>query len=209
MASDPTVALVEYDISRDFEEAARAAGVTGWDLETTGLDWATDRIGTCQVYVPGRGVEIVQIGERKPQRLVNLLSSADVTKVFHHAAFDLRFMRFNWGMQPASIHCTKILAKIALPRREPRAYSLKPLVAEFIGANLDKSLQVSDWTSESLTAEQLTYAARDVLHLIDLRDALLQVAEEQRVLDLVASSFAYLPTRVETDLRRCGDVFAY
>jgi ribonuclease D len=209
VTSQSSISLVDGDITRDFAAAAREVGVSAWDLETSGLDWAKDRIGTCQVHVPGLGVEIVTVGKRAPERLATLLSSARDVKVFHHAAFDLRFMRFHWGVRAASINCTKVQAKIALPGRGPKAYSLKPLVSEFVGVSLDKSLQVSDWTSRSLSDEQLAYAAGDVLYLVQLRDALGDVASREGVGDLVDASFSYLPTRVETDVRGCGDVFAY
>lgn len=206
---DSTVTLVADDVSAELEGAALGRGVIGCDIETTGLDWARDRIATVQVYVPGYGTEIVRIGNDVPSRVVDLMRSGKVTKVFHHAAFDLRFMRFQWGVRANGINCTKVLAKIVGPARESRDYSLKALLAEYLNVSIDKSQQVSDWTAPVLSEEQTRYAARDVVFLVDLRNVLLDDARRQGLADIADDSFDYIPTRIETDIRGCGDVFAY
>ena len=203
------VEIVTQDMSPALEGAERSYGVLGCDIETTGLDWSSDKIATVQVYVPGVGVEIVRVGPNPPARLSEVMRSARVTKVFHHAAFDLRFIRHHWGVRANAVNCTKVLAKIVAPARDSRSYSLKPLLAEYLNVSIDKTMQISDWTSESLSPEQLQYAARDVLFLVDLRNVLLSDARRLGLVDLVEDSFQYIPTRVETDLRGSGDVFAY
>lgn len=203
------VSIVENDMSPALEEAARLRGVVGCDIETTGLDWSSDRIATVQIYVPGFGIEIVRIGGEVPTRLAEIMRSPKVTKVFHHAPFDLRFMRHHWKVRANSVNCTKILAKLVDPGRDASSYSLKPLLAKYLKVNIDKTLQISDWTSESLSESQKEYAARDVLYLVDLRDVILNDARQLGLADLVDDSFGYIPTRVETDLRGAGDVFAY
>lgn len=203
------VQIVEGDISATLEGAALRGGVVGCDIETTGLDWLQASIATVQVYVPGVGVEIVRIGAKRPSRLVELMRSPKVRKVFHHAAFDLRFMRHHWGVRAEAVNCTKVLAKIVHPGRENGEYSLKQLLQESLNVAIDKSMQVSDWTAPELTLEQRQYAVRDVLYLVDLRDVLLDDARRLGLADIVDDSFRYIPTRVETDIRGCGDVFAY
>src|SRR5665647_537905 len=201
--------VVSGDMSPEFEARARDVGVVAWDIETNGLDWSINRIATCQLHVPNAGTEIVRIGRQRPDRHADLLASQKVTKVFHHAPFDLRFMRYQWGTRPRAVACTKILAKIVRPGRDAKAYSLKPLADHFLDVELDKSQQVSNWFANTLTDEQLTYAAKDVLYLVPLFERLMVEAQTVGVADIVEATFAYLPTRIETDLRRCGDVFAY
>jgi ribonuclease D len=55
----------------------------------------------------------------------------------------------------------------------------------------------------------LTYAVRDVEYLVPLLDRLMDEARSSGVADIAERTFEYLPTRVETDIRGCGDVFAY
>lgn len=208
MNSQVSVVQRQDDLSPEFDSAMRLEGFSAWDIETDGLDFQRDAIRTCQVYVPGAGVEIVRVPSdgTTPPRLADALSSDRVFKVFHHAAFDLRFMRRNWGVRPRNVGCTKVMSKIVKPGRT--SHSLAPLVLAYLGVKLDKSARLSDWSQE-LTAEQLSYAANDVLHLPDLYRHLLKDALNLGVAEYVEQSFAYLPVRVETDLRGSGDVFAY
>jgi ribonuclease D len=196
------------DISPEFDSAMRLEGVSAWDIETDGLDFQNHPIRTCQVYVPGAGVEIVKIREgAAPPRLADALNSSRVFKVFHHAPFDLRFMRLQWGVRPHNVACTKVLSKIVMPERD--SHSLAPLVREYLHVELDKSERLSDWAASELSPEQLKYAVNDVIHLLDLYQYLWKEALNSGVGDLVERSFAYLPVRVETDLRMAGDVFSY
>jgi len=197
------------DASPELAWAARDAKRVSWDIETSGLDWSSDRIATVQVHVPDMGTEIIRLTDDVPTRLADLLVSESVTKVFHHAPFDLRFMAHHWNVRPAAIACTKILAKIVHPGRDSKAYSLKPLVQHYLGESLDKTQQVSNWFADELSSEQMEYAARDVVYLLPLLDRLRDEARSAGLLDVAETTFAYVPTRVATDLRGCGDVFAY
>ncbi|WP_199424253.1 ribonuclease D [Actinotalea solisilvae] len=209
MLATGAIRVVSGDLSPEFEWAVRDARLVAWDIETSGLDWATDQIATCQLHVADIGTEVVRLNDAVPDRLRDLLNSERVVKVFHHAAFDLRFMRHHWRIAPRGVACTKILSKIVHPGLAGREHSLKPVLSRYLGVELDKTQQVSDWFAEDLSEEQLRYAVRDVEFLLPLFDRLMGAARANGVADLVEQSFAYLPTRVETDLRGSGDVFAY
>ncbi|MEU9808549.1 hypothetical protein [Mycobacterium sp. NPDC050853] len=203
------VDLVVGDVSADFEWAVRDARVAAWDIETSGLDWRLDSIATCQLHVPNVGTQVIRMDGHEPERLRELLVSERVVKVFHHAPFDLRFMRHHWKATARSVACTKILSKIVRPDAASEEHSLKPTLERFLGVVLDKRQQTSDWLSPSLTQEQVIYAARDVEYLVPLLDRLMEEARASGVADVAERTFEYLPTRVETDIRGCGDVFAY
>ena len=203
------VQLVEGDVSPDFEGAVRDTGVVAWDIETSGLDWRLDRIATCQLHVPGLGTQVIRVDWHRPDRLRELLMSERILKVFHHAPFDLRFMRHHWKADARNVACTKILLKIVRPEAASGDHSLKPTLERFLGVVLDKSQQTSDWLSPVLTQEQLTYATQDVVYLLPLLDKLMDEARASGVADIAERTFEYVPVRVETDIRGCGDVFAY
>ena len=61
------------------------------------------------------------------------------------------------------MRCTKIAAKLI--RTFTDRHGLKDLCKELLGVDLSKQQQTSDWGAVELTAEQLAYAASDVLHL--------------------------------------------
>ena len=65
---------------------------------------------------------------------------------------------------------------------------------------ISKQQQQSDWGAESLSQEQMNYAAIDVLYLHRLMTILeLRLSREERQ-NLAQSSFNFLHTRVELDL---------
>src|SRR5688572_3027489 len=100
--------LYRGDVDEVVLERARARGVVAWDIETTGLDWRSDDIRTCQLAV-GDDISIVQVGNwGVPDNLRSLLQDAAVLKVFHHAPFDLRFMTHHWKADAVNVACTKI-----------------------------------------------------------------------------------------------------
>lgn len=203
------VAMSRTDLSPEWLARAKEAGRVAWDVETSGLDFRRDEVHTCQIGL-GDEIAVVQL-ERgaEPRNLRALLADPAVLKVFHHAPFDLRFMAHKWDVRPASVACTKIAAKILWPGREPKAYSLQPLLEEILGVRIDKSLQVSDWSREILSTGQMDYAANDVRYLLELFDALTAEARALGVADLMDASFAYLPARVMLDLSGAGDVYLY
>lgn len=196
------------DISKDLDRAMRVVGVAGWDIETTGLDFGVDQIRTCQVFVPDHGVEIVQLVDgTAPTRLMDALASERIFKIFHYAPFDLRFMRYHWGVRARNVGCTKAMSKIVAPERS--SHSLKPLVDAYLDVHLDKGERLSDWSVEQLSESQRDYAANDVVHLVDLYLRMRKEAVNHGVLGLVEQTFNYIPVRVETDLLGAGDVLAY
>src|SRR5687768_4200625 len=92
--------LFEGDIPSSLHGEFLRATRIAWDIETSGLDWATESIGMCQLHVENYAVIIVRITSQPPAHLRSLLENAAVTKVFHHAMFDTRFMAHHWGAVP-------------------------------------------------------------------------------------------------------------
>lgn len=197
------------DVSEAFADLCYEAGRVAWDIETTGLDWSKDLIGTCQIAADDHIVVIQLDGQTRPQRMMGLLEDSHVRKVFHHAPFDVRFMAHQWGVAPANLACTKVASKILNPKLPTAEHSLMPVLLRTLGVKITKDQRLSDWRSSSLTTDQLRYASDDVRYLVRLLDAQLHEAEQHGVVDDLEASFAYLPTRVSLDLLGVGDVFTY
>lgn len=98
--------------------------------------------------------------------------------VMHAGSQDLEILELECGAVPQRMFDTQIGALFC----GYRTSSLGKLVEGFLGVQLDKSSQLSDWTRRPLPRDDLLYAASDVAHLLELRDALSErLAEQGRV----------------------------
>ena len=200
------LSLHDADLPDEALRFARNCRVVAWDIETSGLHWVTDRIATCQVYVPNHAVYVVRVDAGRHDNLRALLADPDVTKLFHHAVFDLRFLSHHWGVVASNVMCTKIASKVLNPGATD--HTLKGLLARYLSEPIEKGLRMSNWFGE-LTEEQLRYAATDVVHLPRLFRVLADELRDSKRWPLAQASFDYLPTRVALDLAGCQDVFTY
>jgi ribonuclease D len=202
-----TVDLLKGDLSAEAFEASLHVPVIAWDIETTGLDWRSDRIATVQLHV-GDSTYVVQLSGKSPERLKALLEHDAPMKILHYAMFDLRFMAYHWDASPVSVACTKIASKLARPTAAAAEHSLAPLVERYFGVQLDKTLRTSDWTGAGLADNQLLYAADDVRFLWPLFAELECELRHQGLIELRDRCFAHLPARVALELGDYPDVFA-
>jgi ribonuclease D len=184
-------------------------GIAACDIETSGLDFKTEHIGTFQVYGTTVGAWIVRVNGQTPVRLARLLADERVCKVFHYAPFDLRFVLSQWGVRATNVKCTKIASKVVFPELSDDEHSLKELLQRVADIELSKQARLSDWTHDELTEDQIQYAAKDVLYLLPLINALEELAASKGLTGLLQGCYAHIPTRVELDVRGYGDVFAY
>ena len=200
--------IYNRDISSKCYDHIRNAAQVAWDIETSGLNWRNDHIAICQLYTKDELVTIVKCNNVIPDKLRALLSDPSVRKVFHHAMFDLRFMSFHWKVSPVNIACTKIAAKL-ISRDPDTKHSLKLLLKKYLGVSIDKHEQLSNWFAENLSADQISYAVRDVKYLFKLLAELEKQLKGQGDLELAYTCFEHIPTRVTLDVLGCGDVYSY
>ncbi|MDN3496781.1 ribonuclease D [Planococcus sp. APC 4015] len=201
--------VVMDDISGAVLGRALQEPEVAWDIETTGLNWRSDHLATCQLAIADEVVLVQLERGNVPKNLRSLLLADGTRKVFHHAPFDLRFMSFQWHVRPVNVACTKIAAKIVRPNLPREEYSLKETLAANLGVHIDKSERLSDWSQVTLSASQRAYAASDVAYLSRLLSVLEERAATTGKSHMLSESFAYLPTRVELDLLGAEDVFSY
>jgi ribonuclease D len=201
--------VIEGDIPKAFLNAARRHGAVAWDIETSGLDWRSERIGLCQLLVREHGLSLVRIKKnKKPPNLAAILGDPSVRKIFHHAMFDLRFLCYHWGVTAENIACTKIASKLLDPEKA-QGHTLTALVRQHLGVTLDKGSRRSDWLTWGLSPGQLKYAGNDVVYLPDLLEALLDELQKKNRLNLALRCFANVPTQVQLEIQGFRDVYAY
>lgn len=178
-----------------------------WDIETTGLDWQFDRIATCQLYTE-KNVHLVRINDETPKNLISLLKNNKILKIFHHAMFDLRFMSFYWRVKANNIACTKIASNI-LNSPPSEKNSLKNLLNYYLNIAISKDKQQSNWLNNTLEKDQLLYAAKDVIYLVELLNILEKELTRKKLLRLCRRCFKHIPTRVELEINKIKDPYIY
>src|SRR5512132_747492 len=94
----------------------------------------------------------------------------DVIKVLHAADNDLGYLKRLYGFSVSNLFDTAIAARFL----GVTSLSLDGLLREFLGVDPGPSRQKDDWSRRPLSAAQETYALNDVLHLIPLREKLLE-----------------------------------
>lgn len=181
------------------------------DTETLGLNPLRDRLCVVQIS-PGDGTaDVIQIaaGQRRAPNLVSLLRNRRITKLFHFGRFDLAVLYQTFGVMAEPVFCTKIASR--LTRTYTDRHGLKDICAELLGVGLSKQQQSSDWAAETLSAEQLEYAASDVLYLHRLREVLAGRLQRDGRAKEADACFRFLPTRAKLDLMGWDeeDIFAH
>ncbi len=181
------------------------------DTETMGLNVARDRLCLIQLSAGDGTCHLVQfpVGNYAAPNLVRLLADPAVTKLFHFARFDLAVIERYLGVVCKPAYCTKVASKLV--RTFTDRHGLKDLCKDLLGVDLSKQQQSSDWGAETLTKEQLRYAASDVLHLHKLRERLDDMLAREGRAELAQACFDFLPTRAKLDLGNWTepDVFAH
>lgn len=151
-----------YITTLEEAEAAIAGltGVLGLDLETTGL-------------VPvEHQARLLSLSDGTTSLVIDLFAIGGLRKlkealeglqcIAHNATFDMGFL---WQAGIAlNMDCTMLAYHVLTGKRA----KLKDLASEYLGVELDKGLQVSDWSAADLTPEQINYAALDAQVLPEL-----------------------------------------
>jgi ribonuclease D len=210
--SGGTVFLHKHDLPAGLDFGP----VVAVDTETMGLNPHRDRLCLVQLSSGDGTAHLVQIipeflggqGGDCPN-LKALLADSRVTKLFHFARFDIAAILNGLGIVTAPVICTKIASKLV--RTYTDRHGLKDLAKDLAGTDISKQQQTSDWGSIDLSAEQLAYAASDVLHLHEIWAKLESLLKREDRLELALACYAFLPTRARLDLLgyENPDIFAH
>ena len=169
----------------DFEWIADQARFEAFVSELQGIDaYALDtEFHRERTYLPV--LALVQIATRERIALVDSLAvdvrplrpllESDSICVMHAGSQDLEILELECGVAPRRLFDTQIAALFC----GYRISSLGKLIEGFLGVQLDKSSQLTDWTRRPLPKDDLRYAAADVAHLLELRDVLIGALEER------------------------------
>jgi ribonuclease D len=197
--------------SGDLPEGLSFGASVAVDSEAMGLRVEHDALCVVQLSAGDGDAHVVQL--RRPDYdapvLKRLLADRAVLKIFHFARFDIAMFAHYLGVDTWPIYCTKTASRLA--RTYTDRHGLKDVVRELLGVEISKTQQSSDWGAETLTPEQLNYAASDVLNLHALRERLDAMLEREGRTELARACFEFLPWRSRLDLAgwEDQDIFAH
>ncbi|MFC7334615.1 ribonuclease D [Rhodocista pekingensis] len=196
----------------DLPDGLDLGPVVAIDTETMGLNPARDRLCLVQLSAGDGRCHLVQFRQGAGYDAPNLkrmLTDPGTLKLFHFARFDIAVMQAYLGVLTGPVYCTKVASK--LTRTFTDRHGLKDLCRDLLGVELSKQQQSSDWGADELTAEQLKYAASDVLHLHEIKARLDGMLAREGRTALAQECFRFLPTRALLDLGGWAepDLFAH
>ena len=169
------------------------------DCEFMGLNVERDGLCLVQISTGNQDAHIIKLNREtyNAPNLKKLLSDKNVSKIFHYARADLLFIKKYLMVNVENINCTKIMSKLA--RSYSDKHGLKDLVKEFVGIDINKNLQSSDFGGD-LSDKQLQYCARDVIYLHQVYKKLKTILVREKRFDLYTNTIKFVHSRVDLDL---------
>ncbi|MCA1306374.1 HRDC domain-containing protein [Microbacterium esteraromaticum] len=182
--------MADYSVISDraeFEKASRALaegdGPVAVDVERASGFRYSQRAYLIQVFRRDAGVFLFDppaIGDFSAlQRAIGAEEW-----VFHAASQDLPSLR-ELDLEPPRIFDTELASRLL----GSDGFGLAAVVEHTLGISLAKAHSAADWSTRPLPAPWLEYAALDVVHLIDVRDALVDELAASQKTEYAAQEF--------------------
>ncbi len=184
-------------------------GFIGFDTETTELDPYRGDIRLVQLS-DGKSTQVIDLkpfaarGDLRTMEelapLRDLLSDTARIKIAHNAKFDAKWVRHHLGADLNGVFDTFLASQLISAGDQDRRHSLADVTQFFTGVELDKSMQVSDWSAAELSHSQVEYAARDAAIMPQLREKVAERLKNDELEDVAALEFDCVTPIAEMEL---------
>ncbi len=183
----------------DLPDDLKLGNIIALDGEFMGLNVRRDPLCLIQISSGNSDAHIVQFDRNNyhSPNLVKILSSEKIIKIFHYGRADMAHIKYYLKTETNNILDTKIASRLA--RSYSDNHSLKTLIKEFVGIDISKQFQNSDFGGE-LTPAQLKYCANDVIYLHKIHEELNKILKRENRIELYHDCLKFLKTRVDLDL---------
>ena len=188
----------------DLPDDLKLGNIIAVDGEFMGLNVRRDPLCLIQISTGESDAHIIQFNRESynAPNLVKVLNDKKITKIFHYGSADIAHIKYYLKTETNNILDTKIASRLA--RSYSDNHSLKTLIKEFVGIDISKQFQNSDFGGD-LTPAQLKYCANDVIYLHKIKECLDSMLERENRIDLAKSCFEFINTQAELDLRGWGN----
>ncbi len=169
------------------------------DSEFSGLNVNRDKLYLVQISSGNNDAHIIQLNRENynAPNLKRLLIDKNIEKIFHFARADMTFIKKYLDVDVQNVSCTKIMSKLA--RSYSDKHGLKDLVKEFLGIEISKQFQSTDFGGV-LNEKQLKYCASDVIYLHKICSRLKNILIRENRYELYTKAINCIQTRVDLDL---------
>ena len=171
------------------------------DCEMQGLKPDRDKLSIVSLTSDDENVYIIQPNkDYKAPNLVSILENEKILKIFHFARMDVHFLDAYLKANVKNYYCTKLMSRLA--RTWTQFHGLKDLTDQICKVKLDKKYGSStDWSKglESISDNELNYAAKDCFYLKKIKDALEKILKRENRFDLFLSTMKGLESRIKLD----------
>ena len=150
-------------------EAALRRGRFGIDTEFMSEGRYRALLCLVQVIVDDRIILIDALTDIDPTPLAKVLADPTIEVVLHAGRQDVAILRRSWSTELRNIFDTQIAAGFTGASAQS---GYANLLAQVLGLRLGKTASYTRWDARPLSDEQLSYAAEDVAHLLELADRL-------------------------------------
>lgn len=197
----PGVSSSRHEIARAADLLASGTGPFAVDAERASGFRYSNRAYLVQIRRAGAGTVLIDPVSHGGDSVEVLAPVAEVLAddewVLHAADQDLPCLA-EIGIRPSALYDTELAGRLANYDR----VNLAAMVQRLLGLQLTKGHGAADWSKRPLPEEWLNYAALDVEVLVDLREAIAAVLDEQGKSEWARQEFEYLRTVEATPTRR-------
>ncbi len=118
-----------------------------------------------------------------------MLAADKPIKIAHNAKFDAKWVKHHLNVELTGVFDTLLASQLIAAGDQDRRHSLAEVTSYFLGTELDKSEQVSDWSAAELSQSQIEYAARDAATMIPLREKMLEKLKSDQLIKVAKLEF--------------------
>src|SRR5687767_10744815 len=170
----------------------------GFDTETTELDPYEGNIRLVQ-FSNGKNTYVIDLKPFADRGDLNtmdqlaplraLLTAPKPIKIAHNAKFDAKWICHHLGVDVNGIFDTLLASQLIAAGDQDRRHNLAEVANFFLGVELDKSEQVSDWSAAELSQSQIQYAAKDAAIMVALREKVVERLKQDELVKVAKLEF--------------------
>ena len=190
-------------------DALKTAEYIGFDTETTALDPYEGIIRLVQLS-NGDDTTVIDLkpfadrGDLKTMPelapLRELLSAPKPIKIAHNAKFDAKWVRHHFEIDIGGVFDTFVASQLIAAGDQDRRHNLAEVANFFLGIEVDKSEQVSDWSADELSQSQVQYAAKDAAIMVALREKIVDKLKQEELIKVAKLEFDCITAIAQMEL---------